>query len=98
MDLHDVEQVTVNAAGGADTININDPSGTGITDIDIILGINGVGDGASDTININEENVTVVDNGNGDLTIFGLSGATLHITGFEAANDHLVIDGLPFVF
>jgi hypothetical protein len=42
--------------------------------------------------------LSVVDNGNGDLTITGLSGATVHITGFEAANDHLVIDGHPFVF
>ena len=41
---------------------------------------------------------TVIDNGNGNLTILGLSGATMHITGFEAANDHLVIDGHPFVF
>ena len=42
--------------------------------------------------------LTVVDNGNGNLTILGLSGATVHITDFEALNDHLVIDGIPFVF
>jgi Ca2+-binding RTX toxin-like protein len=99
MDLTEIEKVTVNALGGADTININDPTGTGITDIDINLGINGVGDNASDTININDDDVlTVIDNGNGNLTILGVSGATVHITGFEAANDHLVIDGQPFVF
>lgn len=98
MDLHDIEKVTVNALGGADTININDPTGSGVTDIDINLGINGAGDGAADTININDDDhLTVVDNGNGNLTILGLSGATVHVTGFEAANDHLVIDGQPFV-
>ncbi len=99
MDLHEVEKVTVNAAGGADTININDPTGTGVTDIDINLGINRAGDGAADTININDDgNLTVVDNGNGNLTISGLSGATVHVTGFEAANDHLFIDGHLFGF
>ena len=99
MDLHDLEQITVNALGGADTITINDPSGTGITDIDINLGVGGIGDGAADTIFINSgADVTVVDHGNGDLTILGLSGATVQITDFEALNDHLVIDGIPFVF
>ena len=95
MDLHDVEKVTVNASGGADTININDPKGAGVTDIDINLGAGGIGD--NDTININgDDHLTVVDNGNGNLTISGLSGATVHITGFEAANDHLFIDGHLF--
>jgi Ca2+-binding RTX toxin-like protein len=99
MDLHDMEKVTINAAGGGDTININDPSGSGVTAFDINLGINGAGDNASDTININDDDaLTVVDNGNGNLTITGLSGAVMHVTGFEAANDHLVIDGHPFVF
>jgi Ca2+-binding RTX toxin-like protein len=99
MDLHQVELVTVNALGGDDTITINDPTGTGIKDIDINLGINGVGDGASDTININDDDIlNVVNNGNGNLTILGVSGATVNITGFEEANDHLIIDGTPFVF
>jgi len=99
MDLHDVEQITVNALAGADTITINDPSGTDITNIDINLGVGGIGDGAADTIFINSgADVTVVDHGNGDLTILGLSGATVQITDFEALNDHLVIDGIPFVF
>ena len=99
MDMNDVEKVTVNALGGADTITINDPSGTDITHIDINLGVGGVGDGAADTIFINDDaDVTVVDNGNGSLTILGMSGATVQITDFEALNDHLVIDGIPFVF
>jgi Ca2+-binding RTX toxin-like protein len=98
MDLDSIEKVTINAFGGADTVNINDPTGTGVTDIDINLGLNGLGDGAIDTINISDDDdLTVVDNGNGDFTISGLSGATVHITGFEALNDHLVINGHPFV-
>jgi Ca2+-binding RTX toxin-like protein len=99
MDMDGVEKVTVNALGGDDTITINDPSGTDITNIDINLGVGGLGDGAADTIFINSgADVTVVDHGNGDLTILGLSGATVQITDFEALNDHLVIDGIPFVF
>jgi len=98
MDLHDIETVTVNALAGTDTINLNDTTGSGITDINVNLGLNGAGDGASDTINISDKDVTVVDNGNGNITIFDVFGATVHITGFEAANDHLVIDGHPFVF
>lgn len=98
MDLDSIEQVTVNALGGADTVTINDPTGTDVTDIDINLGLNGLGDGAIDTININDDdNLTVIDNGNGNLTILGVSGATVHVTGFEAT-DHLVINGQPFVF
>ena len=95
MDLHSVENITLNPLAGADIINIDDPSGSGLTDIDLNLGF----DGASDTININDDDhVSVVNNGNGNLTITGLSGATMHVTGFEAANDHLVINGDAFVF
>ena len=99
MDLTSIEKVTVNALAGPDTININDPSGSGVTEIDINLGVNGAGDGAADTINIHDDDVLqVIDNGNGDLSIIGLSGAVVHITGFEAANDHLVINDNPFSF
>lgn len=98
MDLDSIEKVTVNAFGGADSVTINDPTGTDVTAIDINLGVNGQGDGAVDTININDDDqLTVLDNGHGDLTILGVSGATVHVTGFEAT-DHLVINGQPFVF
>lgn len=95
MDLHDVENITLNPLAGADTITINDPSGTGLTDIDLNLGF----DGESDTININDDDhVSVVNNGNGNLTITGVSGATVSVTGFETNHDHLVINGETFVF
>src|SRR4029453_9801857 len=35
MDLTDIEKVTVNALGGSDTININEPTGTGDSELDI---------------------------------------------------------------
>jgi Ca2+-binding RTX toxin-like protein len=93
MHLTSIEKVTVNALAGADTVNINDPSGSGVTEIDVNLSV----DGAADTINIHDDDVLqVINNGNGDLSILGLSGAIVHITGFEAANDHLVINGDVF--
>jgi len=95
MDLHSVENITLNPLAGDDTVTINDPSGTGLTDIDLNLGF----DGGNDSININDDDhVSVVNNGNGNLTITGVSGATVHVTGFEAAHDHLVINGEAFVF
>jgi Ca2+-binding RTX toxin-like protein len=99
MDLHEVEKVTVNTFAGADTVNVNDLTGSGLKEFDVNLGLNGLGDGAADTVNINDDDhLTVVNNGNGDLTVLGVSGAVVHITGFEAANDHLVVNGDPFIF
>lgn len=97
MDLTRVEKVTLNTLGGVDNVHINDPSGSGVTEFDINLGVNGLGDGASDTIFIDDhDDVQVTNNGGGNITITGVSGATVFITGFEAANDHLVINGDPF--
>ena len=99
MDLTSVEKVTLNALGGADTVHINDPSGTGVTEFDINLGVNGLGDGAHDKVFIDDDDaVRVVDNGGGDISILGVSGAIVHITGFEAANDQLIINGNLFHF
>ncbi len=91
MDLHDIEKITVNALAGADTITINDPTGTDVTEIDINLGVNGVGDGAADTININDDDAgPVVDNGNGNLTIFGCRSHRAHhgLRGRERSSGH----------
>src|SRR5437764_1187644 len=55
MDLTSVEKVTLNTLGGADNIHINDPSGSGVTEFDINLGLNGLGGGASDTIFLNDD-------------------------------------------
>jgi hypothetical protein len=93
MDLDHTEKVTLNAFGGADVITMNDPSGTGLKEFDINLGF----DSASDTININDDDdVSVTLGQNGQLTITGVSGAEVHITGFEAGLDHLFVNGDPF--
>src|SRR5262249_2827117 len=56
IDLNNFEHGVVNASGGADTITVNDMSGTGVvkTDIDLGAGAGGAGgDGANDTVVIN---------------------------------------------
>jgi Ca2+-binding RTX toxin-like protein len=98
MNLDDMEKVRITALGGADTIRIFDPSGTDLTEIDINLNLGAAGDGAADTILINDDaHLTVVDHGNGRFSIEGGS-AVINVTGFEAAIDHLVINGDAFLF
>jgi Ca2+-binding RTX toxin-like protein len=97
MDLNDTESIDFNALGGADTITVNDLSGTDVTEINLDLAAaGGAGDGAADTIVINATNgddVILLAGNAGGVTVFGLS-AVVKITGFEAANDRIVINGL----
>jgi Ca2+-binding RTX toxin-like protein len=96
MDLDNVETIDVNAKGGADTITVNDLTGTDVNKVNIDLGqTGGGGDGAVDTIVINatkgDDTITVTNN-NGVITVSGLP-ETVTISNFEA-NDRLVINGL----
>src|SRR6266511_679938 len=96
MDLNDVERIDFNAKGGADAINVRDLSGTDVVEVHINLeGAPGSGDGSPDTITIDgtagDYVIQIVGDANG-VTIFGLA-ATVHITGFETANDRLTING-----
>ena len=100
MDLNGVENIQFTARGGSDTINVGDLTGTNVQQVGIDLsGVpgTGVGDGSPDTVIINgtagNDVITVTDNGNGVITVSGLA-EQVTITGFEAANDHLVINGL----
>ena len=56
MDVNGVEQVNVDALGGADTITVNDLTGTGVTDVNLDLAGtpgSGIGDGQADTVIVN---------------------------------------------
>ena len=53
MDLNAVERVDFRALGGADTVTVNDLTGTGLTTVDLDLGRGGTGDGAADTVIVN---------------------------------------------
>jgi RTX calcium-binding nonapeptide repeat (4 copies) len=96
MDLDDVESVDFDALGGADTITINDMSGTDVTEVNINLGnAAGGGDGAIDTIVINATNgddVVLVTGANGMLSVLGLD-TQVNILNFEA-HDRLIINTL----
>ena len=50
MDLNGVENIQFNALGGADTITVNDLTGTNVNQVNLDLGGN---DGAADTVIIN---------------------------------------------
>jgi Ca2+-binding RTX toxin-like protein len=98
MNLTSIENIDVNALGGADTITVNDLSKTAVKHVAIDLSAtpgSGTGDGISDTVVINATNgndtINVTDN-NGVVTVTGLA-TDVTITGFETT-DHLVINGL----
>ncbi len=99
MDLNRMETIDFNALGGADTITVNDLTGTGVKNVNIDLASppgSGAGDGQADTIIINATSgadVITVTNSGGLITVSGLA-ATVTISGAEAANDRLVINGL----
>jgi Ca2+-binding RTX toxin-like protein len=97
MDVNGVEQVNVAALGGADTITVNDLTGTDVTQVNIDLaGTTGTGDGAADTVIVNgsnrNDNINIVGKGT-SASVVGLS-ATVNITNTEGANDSLVVNGL----
>jgi Ca2+-binding RTX toxin-like protein len=98
MDVNGVENIGVNTLGGADTITVNDLTGTKVANVAIDLAStpgSSVGDGQVDTVVINATNaddvITVV-NTNGVVTVSGLT-ATVTIAGFEIT-DKIVINGL----
>lgn len=99
MDLNGVEGIDLNALGGADTVTVNNLTGTDLTQFNIDLGglIGGTaGDTQPDTIIVNGTN------GNDNINIFG-AGSSVSVLGLpavvniqksEGANDSLVINGL----
>ena len=92
MDLNGVENIQFNALGGADTITVNDLTGTGVSQVNLDLGGN---DGAPDTVILNATNgndVISVSSDNGVVTVTGL-GETVTIKNFDP-NDRIVINGL----
>ena len=97
MDLNDTEVVTFNALGGADTITVNDLSGTDVTEINLNLAAGGgAGDGAADTVIVNGtagDDVILLAGDAAGVSVLGLA-ARINITGAEAANDRLRVNAL----
>jgi Ca2+-binding RTX toxin-like protein len=79
MDLNDVERIEVNAAGGADTIVVNDVTGTDVPQVKVNL----AADGEADTV--------VIQGTAGDDTIGG--PGPVEVSGNESG-DKIVLSGL----
>ena len=96
MDLDGVERLDLDALGGADTVTINDMTGTDLSRADVDLsGPAGGADGAADTVTVNgteqDDTIHVKAAGTG-VTVRGLRATTL-VTGSEPT-DKLQIDTL----
>jgi Ca2+-binding RTX toxin-like protein len=99
MDLNGVERVQIAALGGADTITVNDLTGTDVTQVAIDLAGTpggGAGDGAADSVIVNgtagDDNIKVVGSGT-SVVVNGLA-AQVSIAHPEGANDSLTVNGL----
>jgi Ca2+-binding RTX toxin-like protein len=99
MDVNGVEQVNVVTLGGADTVTVNDLSGTSVTDVNIDLAGTsgtGLGDGQADTVIVNgtagSDSIAIAGSGS-DADVLGLA-ARVHIAGAEPANDRLIVNTL----
>ena len=88
MDTNGVEQVDLDALGGADTVVENDLTGTGVTEVNADLG---AGDGQPDHVVVNGTNAAdriVVAGAAGTASVTGLAAA-VNVTNAEPANDTL---------
>lgn len=99
MDLNEVEKITVNALGGADTVIVNDLTGTDVTEVVVNLAgtLGGAaGDSATDTVIVNAtaagDTIDVLGLGN-SVAVIG-TPASVTINTSEGANDSLVINAL----
>jgi Ca2+-binding RTX toxin-like protein len=99
MDLNGMERVNLVALGGADTITVDDMTGTDVKQVAIDLSSpagSGTGDGQADTVIINgtsgNDTITLTED-NGVVTVSGLA-TTVTISGFDPTLDRIVINGL----
>src|SRR4051812_30948235 len=97
MDLNDIEAVKVRALGGADTVTVDDLSGTDVAEVDTDLAATGgAGDGAADNVIVNGssgDDVIQVAGGSSGSSVLGLT-ALVNVAGAEAANDRLTVQAL----
>jgi Ca2+-binding RTX toxin-like protein len=97
MDLNDTESITYNALGGADSVNVNDLTGTDLTELNVNLAgtLNGTaGDGAADAVTVNGTNdadVIVLAGDASGIAVLGLA-AQVNLPGFETANDRIQVN------
>jgi Ca2+-binding RTX toxin-like protein len=97
MDCNDVETVDFNALGGADNIVVNDMTGTDLSQVNVSLAATGGGgDATADNVTLTGTNAAdnvLIGGDAAGVTATGLATA-LTVTGAEAANDRLTVNGL----
>ena len=97
MDLNDVESIAVKALGGADTLTVNDLSGTDVTNVSEDLNATGGGDdAAADNVITNATNgddVVTVSGTGPSAQVNGLP-ALVSVTGAIAGSDRLTVNAL----
>jgi Ca2+-binding RTX toxin-like protein len=100
MDCDGIESVQVTALGGADTITVNDLTGTAVTTVNLDLSGtagSGVGDGLADTVIVNgtegNDSISITGTPATGVNILGLS-ATVNIFGTDPTLDQLIINAL----
>lgn len=97
MDVNGLEEIDLNALGGSDLLNVNDVSGTDLTEIQTDLaGNQGGDDGSADEVIVNgtDRDDTITASGSaGKVRVTGLA-ATVDIADANAVQDELAINGL----
>lgn len=94
MDLDDIEQIDLNALGGADTITVNDLAGTDMAFLNFNLAVNGAGDAQLDTVIVNGSaggDILSVDTVGASVKI-STAALTVRINGAETT-DQLAVNG-----
>ncbi len=99
MSLTGIERLAVNASGGADSVTVNDTSGTTLSELDLDLAASagsGHGDGQADSVLVNGTKGNDVFAIAGDASGVSLTtpSAQINIVGADAANDRLVVNTL----
>jgi Ca2+-binding RTX toxin-like protein len=94
-DVNDVEAIDVAALGGADTIVVEDVTGTDLTQVNVALAtLAGTGDGQPDEVAVDgtdDDDVALVVGDASEVSVFGLS-AQVSVTGAEDPTDQLIVD------
>ena len=98
MDTHGVEKVDFNALGGADTVTVNDLTGTGVKNVNVDLAgaLGGTtGDGQIDRVVVNGTPLNDAINGAGDASGVTVSGLPTQVAiSHQEPTDQLFVQGL----
>lgn len=95
-DLLSVETLALNPLGGVDFTVVADVPGTGLTTVNLDLGVAAVGDGAADSLDVNGSAGTDVVQAvasSGVVQVTGLS-VQINVSRPEPANDRVLLNGL----